>query len=87
MEFTSQKQVILRRMDDSAVSVPEAVKQLNRTRGVAILDQQPSNLLVEGESTAIDRVTQNLQGWTAFPRKKLPIPTTRPRVLNPPSDE
>jgi hypothetical protein len=73
-------------MNDDAVSVSEVVAKLKQVEGLWVLDQQPFNVLVEGNSDAVDRTSLSFQGWSAFPRKKIPVPSTRPRVLNPPSE-
>lgn len=73
------QQMILRKENDSAPS-GETVKQMVRTRGISIVDEQPSSLLIEGDEAAIKSAVQAIQGWQSFPTKRYSVPDTKVKI-------
>ena len=78
---------ILRRMSEDAATVEEAAKRVNAEGGIAVLDEKPSSLLVEGEADAISAVAEKLDGWSLFDLNRISRPDTRARVKRSPGDE
>jgi hypothetical protein len=55
-----------------------------RSHGVAIIEKQPTMLLVAGEPTAIDDALSGVSGWAATEEKIVPRPRTRVKARRPP---
>jgi hypothetical protein len=70
-------------MDESAASPPEVASHIEATPGVDVVSRQGPNILVEGETSALDRVIRCFPGWQTFPMQTIPLPTTRPSVRDP----
>lgn len=77
---------ILERLDEDAEPVGAVARALREHRGVRVLDESETNLLVEGDAEELGRLAARLQGWQAVPLCRIPVPDTRPRVLRPPED-
>ena len=52
--------------------------------GIAIVEQEPHMLLVEGDDAAIRRALGGAHGWSVSPLTKTPPPRTREQVLKKP---
>jgi hypothetical protein len=78
--------MILRRMDENGVSAREAARRLDVERGIAVIDEKPSALLVEGDADVISAVARRLDGWRTFALERIPPPDTRQRVLKKPPE-
>jgi len=82
-----RKKLILRRIEQNAISGDDLAKKLESTRDVQVLDKNEVMALIEGEATTLDKIAGvvGLNGWTAFPFKSIPKPDVRPKVLKSPS--
>ena len=62
-----------------------SVAERLRARGVQIVEEQPTMLLVKGAADAIKHVIDQVDGWDLTAEQKVEPPRTRERVLKPPS--
>ncbi|MDX0985793.1 hypothetical protein GOL22_27220 [Sinorhizobium medicae] len=76
MSDTVIQQVILRKENDSAPS-GKTVKRMVETRGISVVDEKPSSLLIEGDEAAIKSATQSIKGWRSFPTRRYSVPDTK----------
>jgi hypothetical protein len=64
---------------------PEAdIAQRLHAKGMAIIEQQPHMLLVEGEEFIVREALGNAHGWKACALTTVPLPNTRERVVRRP---
>jgi hypothetical protein len=56
-----------------------------RAGGVEIVEEQPNMLLVNGARQTISDALGNAEGWSLTAETKAPPPSTREKVLKPPS--
>ena len=57
-----------------------------RAGGVKIVEEQPNMLLVAGAKQTISKALGDKAGWSLSSETKVPPPTTRQKVLKPPSE-
>jgi hypothetical protein len=79
--------MIFQRMGKRGVSAREAARRLDADQHIAVLDEKPSTLLVEGDADAINTAARDLDGWKTFALNRIQIPDTRQRVLIRPADD
>ena len=56
-----------------------------RAGGVEIVNEQPNILLVNGASQTVSKALGDVAGWSVSGETKVPPPSTREKVLKPPS--
>lgn len=85
--MSDTQRMILRRMDVRADPSEAAASLVEADPDLTLIDRgSASSLLVEGAPEAINHLVGELSGWSAFPMKTYPQPTTRPKVLRPPDE-
>lgn len=84
MAETVKARVIMRRVDPGGLSASDLAHRLAGCIGVKVLDEKPNSILVEGEADILQEASQSIEGWTAYPFARIPIPDVRPRVLKSP---
>lgn len=82
-----RKRFIVRQMDDAAASASDVASHIEATPGVDVVSRQDPNILVEGETSVLDRAIRGFPGWRTFPLQTVPMPTTRPSVRKPDSKD
>jgi hypothetical protein len=63
----------------------ESVAERLRAGGVQIVEQQPNMLLVAGARQAISKALDDVEGWKLTAESVTPPPSTREKILKPPS--
>ena len=56
-----------------------------RAGGVEVVDEKPNILLVNGASQIVSKALGDAAGWSVSGQTKVPPPSTREKVLKPPS--
>jgi hypothetical protein len=80
----SDRTVVFRADPNSEPS--EKVAARLRAGGVEIVEEQPNMLLVAGAKQIVSKALGDARGWSLSPETKVPPPSTREKVLKPPSE-
>jgi hypothetical protein len=75
--------VVFRANPDSEASDKVAARL--RAGGVEVVDEKPNILLVNGASQIVSKALGDVAGWSVSGQTKVPPPSTREKVLKPPS--
>lgn len=73
------------RADPNSESSDKIASRL-RAEGIEIVEEQPNMLLVTGARQTISKALANAEGWRLTAETTTPPPSTREKVLKPPSD-
>ena len=73
------------RADPNSESSDKIASRL-RAEGIEIVEEQPNMLLVAGAKQTISKALGNAGGWRLTAETKTPPPSTREKVLKPPSE-
>jgi hypothetical protein len=73
------------RADPNSESSDKIASRL-RAEGIEIVEEQPNMLLVTGAKQTISKALGKAEGWKLSPETKTPPPSTREKILKPPSE-
>jgi hypothetical protein len=79
------ERTVVYRADPNSESSDKVASRL-RAGGVEIVDEQPNMLLVTGAKQTISKALANSEGWGLTAETKTPPPSTREKILKPPSE-
>jgi hypothetical protein len=68
------------RFTGRGASPDDARQRLSNWQDVKIVDESPRMLLVEASPEAINRLTEELPGWTSTLERTIPLPDPRPKL-------
>jgi hypothetical protein len=79
------ERTVVFRADPNSESSDKVASRL-RAGGVEIVEVQPNMLLVTGAKQTISKALANSGGWSLTAETKTPPPSTREKILKPPSE-
>jgi hypothetical protein len=78
------ERTVVYRADPNSETSDKIASRL-RAGGIEIVDEQPNMLLVDGARQAVSKALGDTAGWSLAAETRSPPPSTREKVLKPPS--